>query len=219
MSTSAERAEPRPAPRALGQDDSPPAPATGAIRPAGPIRPAGVAERVEQGFERVLWGSRLVVLVAVVASALLALGTFYMATVDAAYLLLRLTAYGDPALTPAARLDLRSDAVTGVIKAVDGYLLAAILLVFAFGLYELFVNRIGLAERSEVGGRLLLIRTFDDLKDRLGKVVLLILVVKFLQQALDLTYRTPLDLLALAVGILLVGGALFLSGAKPGSAA
>jgi uncharacterized membrane protein YqhA len=39
---------------------------------------------------------------------------------------------------------------------------------------------------------------------------LLILVVKFFQQALRLKYESPLDLLQLALGIVLVAGALFL---------
>ena len=69
--------------------------------------------------------------------------------------------------------------VAHVVEVVDGYLLAAIMLIFALGLYELFVSRIEIAEGSEFAERLLLIRSLDDLKDRLAKVVLLILVVKF----------------------------------------
>jgi uncharacterized membrane protein YqhA len=35
------------------------------------------------------------------------------------------------------------------MKAVDGYLIAAILIVFPLGLYELFVGKLDVAERSE----------------------------------------------------------------------
>jgi uncharacterized membrane protein YqhA len=61
------------------------------------------------------------------------------------------------------------------------------------------------------------IENLDDLKDRLAKVVLLILIVKFFEQVLSLTFETPLELLYLAVGIALVAGALFLSHGKSGT--
>ena len=67
------------------------------------------------------------------------------------------------------------------------------------------------AERSGIASRLLLIRSLDDLKDRLGKVVLLVLVIRFFQQALALDLSSPLELLYLGGGILLVGAALYLT--------
>ena len=103
-----------------------------------------------------------------------------------------------------------------IVKAVDGYLFAAILLIFALGLYELFVSKIERAENSDFAARLLRIRSIDDLKDRLAKVILLILVVKFFQQALEVKYASALDLLYLGLGILFVGAALFISGVKLG---
>jgi uncharacterized membrane protein YqhA len=57
----------------------------------------------------------------------------------------------------------------------------------------------------------LLIESVDDLKDRLAKVVLLVLIVEFLQYALGARYTSALDLLYLAVGIALIGLALYLS--------
>jgi len=84
------------------------------------------------------------------------------------------------------------------------------MVIFALGLYELFVGPIKAAE-SPTGARLLEIRDLDELKNRLAKVIILLLVVEFFQQALRLTFATPLDLLYLAIGILLIGGAVFLS--------
>jgi hypothetical protein len=39
----------------------------------------------------------------------------------------------------------------------------------------------------------------------------LMLVIKFFQQALRQKYASPLDLLYLAIGVLLIGGALYLT--------
>lgn len=100
-------------------------------------------------FEVTLWSSRLVVLVAVVFGIVLALGAFYLATTDVFYALRYLGQYADPTLGAGEHEGLRSNAVTAIIKAVDGYLIAAILIVFSLGLYELFVGKLDAAERSE----------------------------------------------------------------------
>ncbi len=168
---------------------------------------------LERLFERLLWQSRLLVVVAVAASAVLAAGTFYLATVDVVFLVGNLLPYASPALDTAGRVALREDTVAGIIKAVDAYLIAAILLIFALGLYELFVNKIDPSESAaRTVPRLVQVTSLDDLKDRIAKLVLLVLIIEFFQYALKLKYATPLDLLYLAVGVLFIGGALYLSG-------
>jgi uncharacterized membrane protein YqhA len=168
--------------------------------------------RIDAAFEKLLWGSRLIVLLAVVASLVVSVGMFYVSTVDVIGLLGYIGEYAS--LHGPERVAERSRIVAHVVEAVDGYLLAAIMLIFSLGLYELFVARIEVAEGSELASRLLLIRSLDDLKDRLAKVVLLILVVKFFEYALQLPFETPLDLLYLAVGTLLVSAALYLTKGK-----
>lgn len=167
--------------------------------------------RAERVFETLLWNSRLVVLVAVVASMLVAFVMFWIATVDVWSILREAVHYTDTTLSADARTALRAALVAHTVEVVDGYLLAAIMLIFSLGLYELFVSRIDIAEGSEFASRLLLIRSLDDLKDRLAKVVLLILVVKFFEFALEMRFGSPLELLMLALGIVLVAAALYLS--------
>ncbi len=81
----------------------------------------------------------------------------------------------------------------------------------------MFVNRIDIAQRSDTASRLLQIRSIDDLKDRVAKVVLLVLMIEFFQYALQLPFNTALDLLYLAVGILLIGCAIYLTKDKDGT--
>jgi uncharacterized membrane protein YqhA len=162
-------------------------------------------------LERVLWSSRLIVLAAVVASWTVAAGVTYLVTVDVVYLLGQVAQYARPELDAAARDALRLDLIGDVVGIVDGYLLAAVLVLFALGLYELFIGHLAFLEHSEVAARLLRVRSVDDLKDKLGRVVLLILVVKFSQLAMEMTYAAPIDLLYLGLGILLIGGGLFLT--------
>ena len=166
---------------------------------------------MERLFERILWSSRLVVVVPVVASVVMAIAAFYLGTVDVVYLVTHLASYADPNASASAHALTRVKLLTSIIKAVDVYLLAAILLIVALGLYELFIGKIDAAEREEFASRLLLIRSVDDLKDRLAKVVLLVLIVEFLQHALTVPFKNALDLLYLAVGIALIGLALYLT--------
>ena len=184
-------------------------------RPAGGGAPAATQSPLTRRFEEALWGSRLIVLVAVVFGLLLALGAFYLATVDVFYFMGYLREYADMSLGSGAREELRAGAITAIVKAVDGYLIAAILLIFALGLYELFISKLDPAERSETIPRLLLIRTLDELKERIASLVLLVLVIEFFQRAVKLEYTTALDLLYFATGVLLVSGALYLGNKKP----
>lgn len=158
-------------------------------------------------FERLLWGSRLGVLVAVVGTVALAAGALVLATIDAARLVGLLADYAaDPDNSE------RVDAVTTIIKALDGYLIAALLLVVALGLYELFVNPIDPATSSSTGRRLLRVHDLEDLKQRVGKLVVLVLIGEMLQQALKLPVEDHVDLVLLGAGIVAVAVALYLTG-------
>ena len=172
---------------------------------------------LESFFESVLWESRFAVLFAVVASLFSSLAVFYMATIDAYYMISHLGEYASPALDAASRNALRSATITHVVEIVDGYLLATVLLIFALGLYELFISKIDRAEGAETSSNVLLIHSLDDLKSRLAKVILMILIVKFFEHAIGMTFERPLDLVYLGGGIALIGLALYLSHAADSS--
>jgi uncharacterized membrane protein YqhA len=166
---------------------------------------------VEKKFEQILWSSRLIVLAAVIASMIAAIAMFYMASVDAFYMIAHLGDYASPSLSAEQRIDLRSTTVTHVVEIVDGYLLATVLLIFSLGLYELFISKIDHAEDSESASNVLTITSLDDLKSRLAKVVMMILVVRYFEYALGMDFSTPMDLLQFAAGIALLGLALYLA--------
>lgn len=168
--------------------------------------------KLEYIVENTLWNSRLVVMTAVVASLVAAFGMFYMASVDAFYMISHLLHYADPGMTAEARIALRAETVTHVVEIVDGYLLATVLLIFGLGLYELFISKIDKAtDTEEMASRVLLITSLDDLKSRLAKVVLMILVVRYFEHALSMEFATAMDLLQFAAGIALLGLALYFS--------
>ena len=92
-----------------------------------PSSPGGI-------FQRLLWDSRLLVLVAVVAGLVLAVGAAYMAPVDIVYFAGLLLQYADSSLGSQAREELQTEIVTAIVKVLDGYLISAILIVFSLGL-------------------------------------------------------------------------------------
>ncbi|MPQ76727.1 YqhA family protein [Hydrogenovibrio sp. JE_KL2] len=165
--------------------------------------------RAEDWFESFLWNSRFIVLFAVVASLLMAFGIFYVTSIDVYYTLSHLSHYAQ--LDDAARADLKAKTVAHVVGSVDGFLLGTIMLIFSLGLYELFISKIDAAEGNKTSSKILMIHSLDDLKDKLAKVILMILVVMFFEQALFLKPTAPLELLYYSLAIMLVALALYLS--------
>lgn len=166
---------------------------------------------VEQIFEKALWNSRFVVLLAVISSLFTAFAMFYMATVDTFYTIQHLAHYASSEMDVVTRADLRGQTVTHIVEVIDGFLLASVLLIFSMGLYELFISKIDVAEDSETSKNVLHINTLDDLKNRLAKVILMILIVNFFEQVLKMQFETPQSLIYLSGGIALVGLALYLT--------
>jgi len=169
---------------------------------------------IEKVFESMLWNSRFVVIVAVVVSLITAFAMFYMASVDAFYLVSHLGDYLSPDLIGEARKDFRAETVTHVVEVIDGYLLATVLLIFSLGLYELFISKIDQAEQSETSSSVLAIHSLDELKTRLGRVIIMILIVNFFEHAISMDFHGAIELLALAGGIALIGVTLYLTHAE-----
>lgn len=170
---------------------------------------------LETLFEGSLWQSRFVILAAVIGSLFAGFAIFYMATVDVVYLVSHALHYADPDLTEEARKVLHDSTVTHIVEVVDGYLLAIVMLIFSLGLYELFISDIDQAkEDKRASSKILVIRDLDDLKSRLAKVILMILIVTLFEEALNMKLEAPIDLLYLGGSIALIALALYLTHAS-----
>ncbi len=97
------------------------------------------------------------------------------------------------------------------ITAVDEFLFATVLFIFSIGLYELFIR----PQESETKPYWLHIRSLEDLKEALGRVVLVILIITFFKNAIGMTYETPVSLVYLGISILLVAFSLFITHILP----
>jgi len=166
---------------------------------------------LESMFEGSLWNSRFVVLAAVVSSMAAGFAIFYMATVDVVYLVAHISHYADPDMSTLARKGLHDETITHIVEVVDGYLLGTVMLIFSLGMYELFISDIDQAHGSKTSSKILVIESLDDLKARLAKVIIMILIVTLFEQGLKLKIESALDLLYLGGAIALIGLALFLT--------
>jgi uncharacterized membrane protein YqhA len=168
---------------------------------------------VEKYFEKLLWNSRHMVLVAVVASILLSLLMFTITAIDVYGLLTHVSDYF--IASAADRKVLKIEMVSHTVGAIDGFLLATILLIFSLGLYDLFISDIEEAKESDQSAKVLIIDSLDDLKDKLAKVILMILVVSFFEISLSMDFVNALELVYFSFGILMVSLALYFGSKKP----
>jgi uncharacterized membrane protein YqhA len=162
-------------------------------------------------FEKVLWNSRFVVLFAVITSVLAGVALFCVIGVESLRVLASLVRCADPTLALDQREVVLRQGILREIALIDDYLLGAFMFIFGFGLYELFLADFQEARSSEASGRILRIKLLDDLKTRLGKVILIILIVEIFKDAFEIKATSPLDLLYVAATIALVGLALYLT--------
>jgi len=162
--------------------------------------------RIEDVFEKFLWSTRFLVLFAVVASLAASLCLFFVGTFDVAKVFVALVGY---ALGVNEKVDLHVEVVGTIIGSVDVFLIAVVLLIFSFGLYELFISPIDAADRTE-SSNILDIGSLDVLKDKIGHVIIMALIVKFFQIVLIMKVGNWVDLLILAGAVGLLALALFL---------
>ena len=115
---------------------------------------------IEAIFEGVLWRSRFIVILAVIFALFGAIALFLVASADIWHMVV---ATWDLFVNHHHLENFHGELIGGIIGAVDLYLIAVVLLIFAFGIYELFVSAIDEAEESEVGDKILAIHSLDEL--------------------------------------------------------
>ena len=167
--------------------------------------------RWKKGFEIALWNSRLIVVLAVIPSIVAGVALFFIFAIESFRVLADLSRYVDPTMALNQREALLKQSILREISAIDGYLLGAFMLIFGFGLYELFLADLQEARSSQTSGRILRIKSLDDLKARLAKVILIILIVEIFKDAFELKAQSPLELLYVGATIALIGLALYLT--------
>ncbi len=152
---------------------------------------------IETLFEGLIWRSRFIVILAVIFGLVGAVILFVVASMDiwdvGTYTFHTIINHAHPE-------NFHEDIVAGIIGAVDLYLIAVVMFIFSFGIYELFISDIDEASGKN-GSKLLAIHSLDQLKDKIAKVIVMVLVVNFFQKVLHTQFTTPLEMLYFALSI------------------
>ncbi len=167
---------------------------------------------LEKMFEMFLWNTRFVVLLSVVFGLICSVILFCVASADVVKVLQYCYEHFVHGVSGA---DLFHETILiSIIRTVDLYLIGVVLLIFSFGMYELFISKVDIAQgSSEVEA--LQVTSLDQLKHKLTNVIIIVLIVKFFEKVLLLQYKAPLDILYLALGIFAICiGLYFLHGRK-----
>lgn len=165
---------------------------------------------MEKLFESSLWASRFMVIMAVVFGLIGAVALFIVASVDI---------YNTAEMVVSTYINhlhpqhFHEDVVGGIIGAVDLYLIGVVMLLFSFGLYELFISEID-AAKGEDGkeNKILAIHSLDQLKDKISKVIVMVLVVGFFQKVGHTQYNGALEMFYFSLSITAVAVGLYFLG-------
>lgn len=159
------------------------------------------ASKLERVVENTLWNFRFIVLIAVVALLASSLLAFYLGLYSTYEAFVSLQ-HGDTS----------NIVIVYLISSIDEFLLGIILIIIALGIYELFISKIDTLEGAEIPyPSWLTFYSLDDLKAVLTKVVIIILMVYFFKSVVVLKFETPLSILYLAGGIVLIAVTNYLS--------
>jgi len=155
-------------------------------------------------FEGSLWKCRLIAVLAVIFGMVGSISLFLVASYDIIMITKRVYMFFFGDYRPLNFHDLLIEKIIG---AVHLYLIAVVMLIFSFGIYELFISEID--EKEDNSSKILAIHSLDELKDKLGKVVIMVLIIGFFKRVTDIDYSSPMEMMFLAGSILMLALALY----------
>lgn len=164
---------------------------------------------IAQMLERLIANARLVIIIAVIAGLISA---FLMVLVGAISIAFDFTHFFNLFKHNAHLETVQKTLIINAVSAMDTFLIGTVLLIFSVGLYELFIQKI--EGSGPLNSKALVVKDLDQLKEKLAKVILMVLFVTFFKYAISISYSTILDLIYLALSILLIAIAMFLGRIK-----
>ena len=150
-------------------------------------------------FENALWSTRFIVLISVVLSIISSIILFLLGGWD----IIQAIIYKNPILNN--NIETNNELLFNIISSIDLFLIGIVLLIFGFGVYELFISEINFA-KDKFADSTLKINSLDQLKNKIIKVIIIVLIVKFFEKVLKLSHNftTPNDLILFSLSILAI---------------
>jgi uncharacterized membrane protein YqhA len=138
---------------------------------------------MEVGMGKFLAGTRFLVLVGVIALLVTSLAAFGWGVIRMVNALMQV-------LSPVNEASI----TVALIEVADAFLLATALLIFAYGLYELFISELKLPAWIQI-------HNLHDLEAKLGGILVLVMSVKFLEKLAEWKNATETLFFALAIAL------------------
>ena len=152
---------------------------------------------MENKFEKFLWNFRYITVLAVILSIFSAFTLIVIGSWD----IIEAVIFYNPLFDTS--ISSNNELLFKLISAIDLFLIGIVLLIFGFGIYELFVSEIDFAN-AKFSESTLKIRDLDQLKNKIIKVIIIVLIVKFFEKVLKFSenFTTPMDILYFGLSIL-----------------
>jgi len=152
---------------------------------------------LEKQIEQVLWWSRFIVLIPV----LISLVVFIMLIIWLIIKLYKLVlVFLNNGFTDVL--------LAWIISILDVSLLAVIILIFAWWIYELFVDEIDTDDEHKTKAKILMVKDIDELKEKIWKVIIILLIVWLFKHMLLHIPNNQIEMLYSAWIILIMAVAL-----------
>ena len=148
-------------------------------------------------LEKLLWNVRYVTLLSVILSIISSIFLIILGSWE----IIEAILYFNPLIDSS--INSNNDLLFKIISSIDLFLIAIVLLMFGFGIYELFVSEIDFTN-SKFKESTLIIRDLDQLKNKIIKVIIIVLIVKFFEKILKYseTFTNTTDILYFGLAIL-----------------
>ncbi len=160
--------------------------------------PMRLLKKIELIFEFILWNFRLFTLIPVIFGLISAVNFFAIGTVE-----IWIGIRQNFKLNQNFESQDLAVVVSHVIGGIDYYLIGIILLIFSFGIYELFISEIDLNGDQQRKG-VLVITSLEELKKKLLQVIIVALIVSLFKKMITLELKTTTDIIYVAIAIFLV---------------
>ncbi len=154
-------------------------------------------------FENFMRISRYFILIAIFSSVISSIFLFVWSLKHVTFIF-----FGSNTIT-------EKEIIVTIITSIDFFLIGIISLIFAWSLYELFIRDPNKnCENSKKVPFSLVVYSFDELKDKLSKIIIIILIITFFRYAFYLEYDTIYELLAFAIAIFFIALSLYFTKEK-----
>lgn len=155
--------------------------------------------KLEKIFEFILWNSRYFIFIPIIVLLVIFLLLVFIIFLKWLHIVYSMFS------------TLNTDIISYIVSIIDLVLLSMIVLIFAWWIYELFIDSIDVKWKDKSKAQFLIIHDIDELKEKLWKVIILLLIVTVFRQLFDFKMEFSTDfifiwltILALAVSLKII---------------